>query len=478
MKILFAASEAYPFMKTGGLGDVAYALPKALRKLEIDARVIIPKYTKIPGEYVCNMEKVAEYNVQVGWRNQYCGLLHLNYDGIPFYFIDNEYYFKRGNAYGDFDDGERFSFFSKGILEAINYLGDFTPDILHCNDWHTAMSIPLLKEHYKENPKYKNIKTVYTIHNLMYQGIFQKEVLGELLNLGMEYFSEDKLKYYHSISSMKGGIVFADAVTTVSPTYAEEIKTEYYGEGLHGLLESRDKDLYGIINGLDTHLNNPKYDKDIFENYDESNLSSKEKNKSELQRLLNLPVRNDVPLIGMVTRLVEQKGIDLIRRVIDEMLHENIQLVVLGTGEQIYEDIFKFFAWKYPDKVSANIYFDNTLGKKIYAGSDIFLMPSRFEPCGIGQLIALRYGSIPIVRETGGLNDTVHSFNEITGEGNGFSFKNYNAHDMLYTIRRAIEFFKNKELWSNLVKRAMREDYSWDKSAEQYANLYNKLLYK
>lgn len=478
MKILFAASEAYPFMKTGGLGDVAYALPKALRKLGIDIRVIIPRYTKILKEYYNKMEKIAEYNVQVGWRNQYCGLLHLEYDGIPYYFIDNEYYFKRGNAYGDFDDGERFSFFSKAILEAVKHMDDFVPDILHCNDWHTAISIPLLKECYENDSRYSNIKTVYTIHNLKYQGLFAKEVLGELLNIGMEYFSEDKLKYYNAISFMKGGIIFADAVTTVSPTYAEEIKTEYYGEGLNGLLRSRGCNLYGIVNGVDTDLNNPKTDVDIFENYDENNISGKEKNKTELQRLLKLPEDKSIPIIAMVTRLEEQKGVDLIREVIEELLHEDIQLVVLGTGTQRYEDMFKFFAWKYPQKISANIYFDNSLAQKIYAGSDMFLMPSRFEPCGIGQLIALRYGSIPIVRETGGLNDTIHSFNEFTREGNGFSFKAYNSQDMLYTIRRALGFFKNKELWSDLVKTAMSENYSWNKSAEQYIDVYNKLLCK
>ncbi|MBE6043461.1 glycogen synthase GlgA [Clostridium thermopalmarium] len=476
MKILFAASEAYPFMKTGGLGDVAYALPKALVKLGIDVRVIIPKYSKIPQEYVSRMEKVGEYSVQVGWRNQYCGLLHLEYDNIHFYFIDNEYYMKRGSAYGNFDDGERFSFFSKAILEAIKYFGDFVPDILHCNDWHTAIAIPLLKEHYKNDSRYKNIKTVYTIHNLEYQGIFPKEMLGELLNLGMEYFSEDKLKYYNAISFMKGGIIFADIITTVSPTYAQEIKTEYYGKGLNGLLRSRENDLYGIINGIDTDLNNPMTDKNIFQNYDENNLYGKEKNKLELQRYLGLPQNKDIPMIAMVTRLEEQKGLDLVKEVAEELFRENIQFVVLGTGTQRYEDMFKFFAWKYPDKVSANIYFDTSLAQKIYAGSDMFLMPSKFEPCGIGQLIALRYGSVPIVRETGGLNDTIYSFNEFTGEGNGFSFKNYNAHDMLYTIKRAIGFFYDKGAWNYLVLRCMRDDYSWSRSAQQYINIYNKLL--
>lgn len=476
MNILFATSESYPFMKTGGLGDVVYALPKALRRLGIDIRVIMPKYTKISKEYSDKMEKVAEYNVQVGWRNQYCGLLHQEYNGISFYFIDNEYYFKRGSAYGDFDDGERFSFFSKAILEAIKYIDDFTPDILHCNDWHTAIAIPLLKEHYKNDSRYNNIKTVYTIHNLKYQGLFAKEMLGELLNLGMEYFSEDKLKYYSAISFMKGGIIFADRVTTVSPTYAEEIKTEYYGEGLNGLLRSSDCNLHGILNGLDTDLNNPIIDKNLFVNYDENNVIGKEKNKESLQELLNLPKNKDIPMIGMVTRLEEQKGIDLIREVIEELLREDIQLVILGTGDQRYEDMFKFFAWKYPNKISANIYFDASLAQKIYAASDMFLMPSKFEPCGIGQLIALKYGSIPIVRETGGLNDTVHSYNEYTGKGNGFTFKNYNSQDMLYTIKRAINFYYNKDIWNKLITTAMKEDFSWNKSAQEYIQMYRKVL--
>lgn len=478
MNILFATSEAYPFMKTGGLGDVAYALPKALRKQGIDVRVIMPKYTRISKEYSDKMEKVAEYNVQVGWRNQYCGLLRLEYDGIPFYFIDNKYYFKRGSAYGDFDDGERFSFFSKAILEAMKYIDNFTPDILHCNDWHTAIAIPLLKEHYKNDSRYNKIKTVYTIHNLKYQGLFAKEMLGELLGLGMEYFSEDKLKYYNIISFMKGGIIFADRVTTVSPAYAEEIKTEYYGEGLNGLLRSRERDLCGILNGLDTDLNNPVIDKNIFENYDENNIQGKGENKEKLQELLNLPKDKGIPMIGMVTRLEEQKGIDLIREIIEELLHEDIQLVILGTGNQRYEDMFKFFAWKYPSKVSANIYFDASIAQKIYAASDMFLMPSKFEPCGIGQLIALKYGSIPIVRETGGLNDTVHSYNEYTGEGNGFTFKDYNSQDMLYTIKRAINFYYNKDIWNKLITTAMKEDFSWNKSAQEYIQMYRNVLDK
>lgn len=474
MKVLFATSEAYPFMKTGGLGDVSYALPKALRKLGVDARVIMPKYSSISEYYTSKMKKLWEFNVKVGWRNKYCGLLKLDCDGIPFYFIDNEYYFKRDSTYSEMDDGERFSFFSKAILEAINHLDDFTPDILHCNDWHTAMTIPILREKYNDY-KYNNIKTIYTIHNLKYQGIFAKEMLEELLNFGMEYFSEDKFKYYNAISFTKGGIKFADEVTTVSPTYSEEIKTSYFGEGLHGLLQSRSGELSGILNGIDTEINDPSTDNNLFVKYDSNNLEGKGKNKEELQKMLNLPQDKNIPMIAMVTRLEEQKGLDLIRDVIEELLKENIQFVVLGTGTSQYEDMFKFFAWKYPQKMSANIYFDPSLAQKIYAASDMFLMPSRFEPCGIGQLLALRYGSIPIVRETGGLNDTVNSYNEFTREGNGFSFARYNSRDMLYTIKRAIGFYQNKEVWTNLIKTGMSGDYSWNKSAKQYIELYNKV---
>ncbi|KEI00465.1 glycogen synthase GlgA [Clostridium botulinum] len=478
MNILFATSEAYPFIKTGGLGDVSYALPKALKKIGLDVRVILPKYNPIPEEYVNNMRKIAEFTIKVGWRNKYCGLLELEKDGVKFYFIDNEYYFKRDSAYAQMDDGERFSFFSKAIIESINYMDDFAPEILHCNDWHTAISIPILRDQYFNNPKLNHIKTVYTIHNLKYQGVFAKEMLRELLNFGNEYFSEEKFKYYDAISFMKAGIVYADAVTTVSSTYAEEIKTEYYGEGLHGLLQSRSNDLYGILNGIDTDINNPSTDMYLFEKYDANNLQGKSRNKQELQKMLKLPKNNDIPMIGIVSRLEEQKGFDLLKEVIEELLQENIQLVVLGTGDQKYEDLFKFFAWKYPDKLSANIYFDNSLAQKIYAGSDMFLMPSRFEPCGIGQLIALRYGSVPIVRETGGLNDTVFSYNEFTREGNGFSFTRFDARDMLYTIRRAIGFYYDKDLWSELIQRGMRGDYSWEKAASKYVDVYNDVLNK
>ena len=477
MKILFAASEAHPFIKVGGLGDVSYALPKALRKLGVDARVIVPKYGTIAEQLKSSMNTIATFNVPVGWRNQYGGLQYIEYDGVPFYFIDNEYYFDREGAYGFFDDGERFAYFCRATLEAIRYMGDFTPDIIHCNDWHTGAIIPMLKAHFGWDVQFSNIKTVYTIHNLQYQGVFPKEILGGLLCLGWEYFTEDKMKYYDAVSFMKGGITMADKISTVSGSYAEEIKTPYYGEGLDGLLRQRGWDLWGIVNGIDTEIFNPETDKELFFNYNGGDLTCKYRNKEELQKSLNLPVDRNIPIIGMVTRLVDQKGLDLIEFVIEEMLQMDIQLVVLGTGDQKYENMLKHFTWKYPNKVSAHIYFNNTLAKRIYASSDMFLMPSKFEPCGIGQLLALRYGTLPIVRETGGLKDTVNSYNEFTGEGNGFSFTNYNAHDMLNTIKRAVHIYYNeKDTWCKLVKKAMWEDNGWQKSANKYIELYSSIM--
>lgn len=473
MKVLFVASESFPFIKTGGLGDVAYALPKALRRIGIDARVIIPKYSQIKDNYQENMERLWEFGVHMAYEDKFCGLWKLEYDEVPFYFIDNEEYFKRNQPYGEDDDGERFSYFSKAVLESISHFDDFVPDILHCNDWHSAMCIPMLQEFYQKNAIYSNMKTVFTIHNLRYQGIFGREIIWDKLNLGYEYFHEDKLKYYDAVSFMKGGIMLANAVSTVSPTYAEEIKSEYFGEGLHGLLQIKSGNLFGILNGLDTDLNDPKTDHNLLENYDENSLDKKGNNKEKLQEMLKLPVNRDIPMIAMVTRLADQKGLDLVEAVIEDILQEDVQFVVLGTGDKRFEDMFKFFAWKYPNKMAANIFFDGSLAQKIYGASDMFLMPSKFEPCGIGQLIALRYGSIPIVRETGGLNDTVFSYNDFTGEGNGFSFTNYNAHDMLYTIKRAIGCYWNKEQWDKLVHRGMTGDYSWDKSAKEYIDMYH-----
>jgi starch synthase len=476
LKVLFVASEAHPFIKVGGLGDVAYALPKALRKLGIDARVILPKYGSIKEVFKDDMINITNFNIPLGWRNQYCGLEYMEYDDVPFYFVDNEYYFKRENAYGYYDDGERFSFFSKAVLESIRHMEDFTPDVLHCNDWHSGAVIPLLKAFYFEDIKYSSIKTLFTVHNLQYQGVFPKEVMEDLLGLGEEYFVEEKLKFNGAISFMKGALNMADKISTVSNTYSEEIKTAYYGEGLDPLLWYRKYDLSGIVNGIDNDIFNPEKDKELNYNFDKDNFENKNKNKAALQAELNLKIDESIPMIGIVSRLVSQKGFDLIARVIDEILELDLQLVILGTGDADFENMFKYYAERYPGKLSANILFNNTLAKKIYASSDMFLMPSKFEPCGIGQLLALRYGSIPIVRETGGLKDTVSSYNEITGEGNGFSFSNYNAHDMLYTIKKAVGLYENKKVWNTLVKKGMSEDNSWNKSAQIYKDLYTSMI--
>lgn len=475
MKVLFVASEAAPFLKTGGLADVALSLPKALKKSGIDIRVIMPKYGKIADEYKEKMEHLAEYTVPVGWRNQYCGLEHLKYDGIDFYFMDNEYYFKRNEPYGHFDDGEIFSFFSRGVLESIKYMGDFIPDVIHCNDWHTGMVPVLLDAFYRYDIRFQNIKTIYTIHNLKYQGVFSKVVLSELLGLNDSYFSEDKLKFYDAISFMKGGIIYSDIVTTVSQTYSNEIRTPYFGENLDGLLNSVSYKLYGIVNGIDYDMYNPRKDKDIPKNFGLTTMKNKLVNKLELQKHLGLPQDKDVPVIGLVSRLVSQKGLDLIKGVIEEILHLDMQLVILGTGDQTYEDLFSYYSNIYPEKLSSNIGFSNSLAKLIYSGADMFLMPSLFEPCGIGQLIALRYGTVPIVRETGGLKDTIIPYNKYTNEGNGFSFTNYNAHDMLNVIQLAIETFKDKKRWAIIQKNGMKSEISWKESAKQYSNLYKKL---
>lgn len=475
MKILFVTSEANPFIKTGGLADVSFALPKALHEKGEDVRIIMPKYEDISGDFTSKMTQLATFGVSVGWRNQYCGLQYLTYDGIPVYFVDNEYYFKRHGCYGYFDDGERFSYFCRAVMESVKYMDDFYPDVIHCNDWQTGMVPLYLSEVYKDRPEFSKAKSIFTIHNLKYQGVFSRSVIQELLGIGEEYFSEDKIKFYDGISFMKAGIVYADKITTVSKTYAKEIQTAYYGEGLDGLLRQKSAKLVGITNGIDYSSNDPKKDKYIV-NYGLTTLKNKAVNKEMLQQLAGLPVNSDVPVIAMVTRLVKQKGLDLVTRVIEDILKMNVQLIVLGTGDNDYQDFFEYYASSYPAKIASFIQFNNAIASKVYAGSDILLMPSLFEPCGLSQMIAMAYGTLPLVRETGGLSDTVIPYNEFTGDGNGFSFTNYNAHDMLNVIEYAVSCYQDKKTWTKLVKNAMRTKFEWKTQADEYLKIYNEIV--
>ena len=475
MKVLYVASEAVPFAKTGGLADVAGSLPKALKAEGVDVRVIMPKFGKIPEKFRNAMEHVYDGEIPVSWRSKYVGLDKIEHDGVTYYFVDNEEYFRREGFYGYGDDAERFSFFCRAVLNLLPAM-DFWPDVIHTNDWHSGLVNVLLKIEHQGDERYENIRTLYTIHNLKYQGVFPKDVMSDVLGLDWKYFNNGDLEFYDAVNFMKGGLIYADYISTVSKTYAKEIQYEYFGEHLDGLLRSREQDLSGIVNGIDYSVYNPRTDKYIFETYDEESLDRKLDNKTELQKSLGLPVRRNVPLIAIVSRLVEPKGMDLVVRMMDEILqHEDIQFVLLGTGDKEYEDWFKGLAWRFPKKVSANIYFSNQLAQRIYAASDIFLMPSNYEPCGIGQLIALRYGSVPVVRETGGLKDTIIPYDKYTKKGNGFRFADYNAHEMMYALKRALSAYENYEEWKQIVENAMNSDYSWKESAREYKALYEKL---
>ncbi|RLQ97836.1 glycogen synthase GlgA [Falsibacillus albus] len=475
MKILFVVSECVPFAKSGGLADVAGALPKELKRLGTDVRVILPKYGTISEHYKQEMAKVAEFIVPVGWRQQYCGIEMLKLDGVTYYFVDNEYYFYRDGMYGFYDDGERFSYFTRAVLDAIAHLS-FYPDVIHCHDWHTGMVPLMLRFEHQKRRGYEFIKTVFTIHNLQFQGIFPKQVLSDLLNLDDRCFQPHLAEFYGNINFMKAGLVASDFLTTVSPTYCSEILTPYYGEKLDGVLTKRIESFRGILNGIDEHIYNPRHDPTIDQQYDFRSIGKKIINKTDIQQQLGFETRPDVPLMIMISRLTKQKGIDLIKGVFHEMMESDIQLIILGTGDAEYEHFFGEMAQSYPQKVRTIIGFDEGLAHRLYAAADLFLMPSQFEPCGLGQLIAMKYGAIPIVRETGGLNDTVQAFNEYTGEGNGFSFANFNAHDMLYTYRRAIYFYHEKETWEKIVQNAMKQDYSWAQSAFKYNDLYADLV--
>ncbi|HIR08152.1 MAG TPA: glycogen synthase GlgA [Candidatus Pullichristensenella stercoripullorum] len=476
MKVLFAASECVPFVKTGGLADVVGALPKRLRDLGVDVRVMLPMYSAIEPKWREKMEHVLFFYVNLGWRRQYVGVEKLVYDGITFYFIDNEQYFGRNYIYGyGADEGERFAYFCRAVLESLPLI-DFVPDVIHCNDWQTGLIPPMLDIQYRKLEQYKDVKTVFTIHNLKYQGLFQIDDIEEMVSLGELAYTADSLEFYGMCSFIKGGIVFADHITTVSPTYAQEIQTAYYGERLDGLLRARADSLTGILNGIDTVEYDPETDKAIAVNYTADTFEKKAGDKIALQRQLGLQENADAPIIAMVTRLNSQKGLDLVERVLAEIMSTGAQMVVLGMGESKYEDLFNWAQWKYAGQLSATFQMNHELSHRIYAGADMYLMPSMFEPCGLSQLISLRYGTLPIVRETGGLRDTVLSYNEYTGEGNGFSFLNYNAHDMLHVIERAVSIYhEKKDVWNMLARRAMQGSYGWDESAKKYLALYEEL---
>ncbi|MDS0528483.1 glycogen synthase GlgA [Clostridium sp. SHJSY1] len=475
MKVLLAASEAYPLTGEGGLGYAIGALSKALRKKDIDVRVVIPKYKNINLNLIEELKFVKWFMVKVGWRNQYCGIFKYVKDNVTHYLIDNEYYFNRAELYGYDDDDERFAYFNRAILELINEL-EWKPDIIHCNDWQTGMVPVLLKNDYFDREDYKNIKTVFSFHNMMFKGVFSPDILLDLFDLDMELFYNGSLEFYGGVSFMKGGINFADKITTVSNTYADEVKTPQYGEKLDGLLREKAFNMKGVLNGLDYEEFNPTKDQYIYKAFLNDTIEDKQANKIELQKDLSLPVSKDIPMLGLVSKLNNQKGLELIINIADKLLQYNIQLVILGTGDKQYEEHFKGLQTRYKDKVSTNIKYDRELAHKIYASCDILLKPSLLEPCGLGQLIALRYGTIPIGRETGGLKDTILPYNKYSGKGNGFSFSNFNANELLMIIEYALEIYKDKECWKSIVEQAINSDYSLEKSADEYYALYCQVI--
>ena len=476
-KILFAASECVPFIKTGGLADVVGSLPKNFDKSEFDVRVILPKYMCMKQEWKEKLEYLAHFYMNYNWKERYVGLLKLELDGITFYFIDNEEYFNGDKPYlGGLWDIERFGYFSKAVLSALPTL-DFRPDVIHCHDWQTGLVPVYLDQFRMDEAYYQGIKTVMTIHNLKFQGQWGTDAVKGILGLPDYYYTSDKLEAYHEANLLKGGLVYADVITTVSSTYANEIKTPFFGEKLEGLISARSNSLWGIVNGIDYDEYNPETDKHISHPFTVENFrKEKVKNKAALQAELGLKKDVKKMMIGIVSRLTDQKGFDLIAHVMDEMCQDDVQFVILGTGDERYENMFRHFAWKYPEKVSANICYSEAMSHKIYAACDAFLMPSLFEPCGLSQLMSLRFGTLPIVRETGGLRDTVEAYNEYEKTGTGFSFANYNAHEMMSIVRYAEKIYYTKRRdWNKIVERAMSADFSWKTSAKKYEELYTNL---
>lgn len=471
MKVLYATSEALPFAASGGLADVAGSLPKALRTRLIGCRVVLPLYESVPQHLRDNMTFLTSLSVPVAWRRQYCGVFEAKHNGVIYYLLDNQYYFKRPGLYGHYDDAERFAFLARAVLEMLPYI-DFHPDIIHANDWQTALIPVYYHLFYDQREGYENMKMVYTIHNIQYQGKYGMEILEDVF--GIPQSAKSIVEQDGCVNLMKGAIEMADRVTTVSPTYAEELLDPWYAHGLDTILRLRSFKLSGILNGIDTDSYNPETDPDIYAHYSAEDPSGKAENKRALQERLNLPQRSDVPLIGMVTRLVSHKGLDLVKYVLDELLQADVQMVLLGSGDWTYENFFREAQSRHPDKFCYCAGFVPELARKIYAGADIFLMPSKSEPCGLSQMVACRYGTVPVVRETGGLKDSITDCGD--GYGIGFTFKTYNANDMLESIRRALGAYANKNDWPILVDRALKADFSWGRSANEYIRLYRALL--
>ncbi len=473
MKVLYVTSEALPFMASGGLGDVAGSLPQALRKRLIGCRVVMPLYDTIRQELKDKMTFITNISVPVAWRRQYCGIFQAKHEGVIYYLIDNQYYFKRDTIYGHYDDAERFTFFSRAALEILPVI-DFKPDIIHCNDWQTALTPVFYSAFYSKDPWYHGIKTVFTIHNIQYQGTYGMELVGDVI--GLEPKDTSIVEYDGDVNFMKGAIECANKVTTVSPSYANEILDPWYSHGLDTILKERQWKLQGILNGIDVKNYDPETDPNIAMNYTVKNVKEgKAECKKQLQENLGLPQKAETPVIGIVTRLVSHKGLDLIKGILDELLSTtDVQIALVGSGDWQYENFFREMADKYPDKVGIRIGFVPSLARKIYAGADLFLMPSKSEPCGLSQMVALRYGTVPIIRETGGLRDSITDSGD--GEGNGFTFKTYNAHDMLGAIRRGLDAYWNKDYWTTLTERAIECDFSWGKSANEYIKMYKQVL--
>ncbi len=473
MKILFCAGECHPFFKTGGLADVAYALPRALADEGHDVRVILPLYKSLKGNYREKLTHTADFTVDVSYRRQYCGIEELKIDNVTYYFVDNMYYFDRDNLYGYIDDGERFSFFSSAIIESLEKIG-FIPDVIHVNDWHTAIVPLLLKVKYHWIGALKDIRTVLTIHNLKFQGIFPFEVLGDLLGIGDSVMTDEGVEYFGAVNFMKGGINYSDFVTTVSPTYAEEIKTPDYGEKLDGLMRRISYKLKGIVNGIDTQHFNPETDEIIPFDYSASDLKGKKKDRALLIREAGMTDDGE-PVLALISRLTSQKGLDILTYGLEALLDKKVKLLIVGTGDKEYEDSFKYFEWKYPEQVKFWNLFDADLAQRLYAGADMILVPSLFEPCGLTQMIGMRYGTVPIVRETGGLKDTVIPWNKFTGEGTGFTFSFYNHMDLLGAVDRALECYHEGKSWKKVMENGMKKDFGWKKSAAEYEDIYEKI---